>query len=118
MKKPIKLNDAFGRIRSVAASLTLFSFCAFAHANPNVGGKIYLSSCAGCHGASEDAPGFAPDLRRFQGDDATFLSIVKNGRQGTIMSGWQDVLSEADILNIRLYLKQKPVADSRQIAKN
>ena len=64
MKKSIKFNDAFGRLRSVTASLALLSLCTFAHAGANIGGKIFLSSCAGCHGASEDVPGFAPDLRR------------------------------------------------------
>jgi mono/diheme cytochrome c family protein len=117
MKKSIKFNDAFGRLRSVTASLALLSLCTFAHAGANIGGKIFLSSCAGCHGASEDVPGFAPDLRRFQGDELAFLSIVKNGRPGTIMSGWQGVLSDAEIMNIRSYLKQIPVADSRQQTK-
>lgn len=118
MKKIIQFNDAFGRLRSVTASLALFLLCTFAQADADIGGKIYLSSCAGCHGASEDVPGFAPDLRHFQGDELAFLGVVKSGREGTIMSGWQGVLSDAEILNIRSYLKQISVAGSRQQAKN
>lgn len=117
MKKTIQFNDAFGRLRSFTASLALLSLCTFAHSDANIGGKIYLSSCAGCHGASADVPGFAPNLRQFQGDELTFLNVVKNGRAGTIMSGWQKALGDEEIMSIRSYLKQIPVADSRQQAK-
>lgn len=117
MNKIIQFNDAFKRLRSITTSLALLSLCTFAHSDANLGGKIYLSSCAACHGASEDAPGFAPNLRRFQGDGLTFLDTVKNGRAGTLMSGWQGALSDADIMNIRSYLKPMPEVDAPHRAK-
>lgn len=118
MKQPIRFSDVFARLRGVTVLLALFSLCSLAQADANTGRKTYLSSCGGCHGASEDAPGFAPDLRRFQGDEHAFLSVVKNGRPGTIMSGWQGVLSDDDIMSIRSYLNAGPATDSHQRAKS
>lgn len=118
MTNPIRLFDVPGRLRGAAALLALLSICPLVYAGSDTGGKTYLSSCAGCHGASEEDPGFAPNLRRFKGDELAFLSVVKNGRPGTIMSGWQGVLSDAEILTIRSYLKEGSVAGSRLQVKD
>lgn len=118
MTNPIRLFDVPGRLRGAMALLALLSICPLVYAGADTGAKTYLSACAGCHGASEENPGFAPNLRRFKGDEFAFLSVVKNGRPGTIMSGWQGVLSDAEILTIRSYLKEGSVAGSRLQVKD
>ncbi len=119
MKYKIQLSCLSRCLRDVAAFVALvsLSLLAYADADSSTGANIYLSACAGCHGAGGDAPQFAiaPNLRRFKGDDATFLSVVKNGRRETLMSPWQTVYSDAQILSILSYLK-KPTDASNEVA--
>lgn len=113
-----------GRLRCIAALLLLLSVCQpgradqLAYAAATAGSKTYLSTCAACHGAGEGMPGFAPDLSRFKGDQAAFLSVVTNGRPGTTMPRWQGVITEQEMLSIWAYLKQKSSSDKNEKAND
>jgi polar amino acid transport system substrate-binding protein len=69
------------------------------------GYSLYHQACAKCHGRSVISGGIVPDLRRFNGSDEDFFAIVKNGRPGTAMSAWKDLLSDEEIRDIQEYVK-------------
>jgi polar amino acid transport system substrate-binding protein len=69
------------------------------------GYSLYHQACAKCHGRSVISGGIVPDLRRFNGGDEDFFAIVKNGRPGTAMSAWKDLLSDEEIRDIQEYVK-------------
>lgn len=111
LNKAIISSRALGGLRGVAAFLLLSSLCQLGRADELVGGKTYSYSCAACHGAGDGVAGFAPDLSRFKGDETAFLSVVKNGRPGTIMPRWEGVITEPEMISIWAYLKQRSPID-------
>jgi ABC-type amino acid transport substrate-binding protein len=66
---------------------------------------LYHQACAKCHGRSVISGGIIPDLRKFSGSDEEFFATVKNGRPGTAMSPWKDLLSDEEIREIQEYVK-------------
>jgi polar amino acid transport system substrate-binding protein len=69
------------------------------------GYALYHQTCAKCHGRSVISGGIIPDLRKFTGSDEEFFDTVKNGRPGTAMSPWKDLLSDDEIREIQAYVK-------------
>ena len=117
MKYPIPASAVSRRLRDVTTLVAFVLICPLGHAGASAGATTYLSVCAGCHGAGAGSPpGIAPDLRGFKGDDAAFLSVVKNGRPGTLMPPWQAAFSDAQIMSIRSYLKDATRASKQGIA--
>jgi quinohemoprotein ethanol dehydrogenase len=69
------------------------------------GGVLFGANCASCHGNAPRAP--VPDLRRSAviRDAASFQSVVRGGAlQPRGMPAWDDLLSEAQVEQIRAHL--------------
>lgn len=69
------------------------------------GKKLYHAICSMCHGAELKAAGGIPDLRVARLDDQAFLSVVREGRPGTIMPPMKSRLSDEEIRMIRAYVR-------------
>ena len=81
------------------------------------GAELYPQVCASCHGGRGDGlgkitEGLAGNPTSFTDrEQATFFSeqgrlqIIRKGVAGTPMMGWQNVLSEKDILALYLYIR-------------
>lgn len=70
------------------------------------GYALYHQACAKCHGRSVISGGIIPDLRNFSGSDEEFFVTVKDGRPGTAMSPWKELLSDDEIREIQAYVKR------------
>jgi quinohemoprotein ethanol dehydrogenase len=74
-------------------------------ADITAGAALFGTSCGSCHSNFERAP--VPDLRRsvMIRDSAAFLSVVRDGAmQKRGMPAWDDLLSEAQMEQIRAHL--------------
>ncbi|MET0279760.1 MAG: PQQ-dependent dehydrogenase, methanol/ethanol family [Steroidobacteraceae bacterium] len=74
-------------------------------ADVTAGGALFAANCAGCHANFERAP--VPDLRRSGviRDQAAFTAVVRGGAlQQRGMPAWDDLLSEAQVEQIRAHL--------------
>ena len=81
------------------------------------GAELYPQVCASCHGGRGDglgkiSAGLAGNPTRFTDpDQAVFFSeqarmeIIRKGAPGTPMMGWQNVLTEEDIMALYLYIR-------------
>ena len=81
------------------------------------GAELYPHVCASCHGGRGDglgkiSEGLAGNPTSFTDpEQATFFSgqarleIIRKGVSGTPMMGWQNVLSEEDVLTLYLYIR-------------
>jgi mono/diheme cytochrome c family protein len=86
-------------------------------AEPRTGSEIYVERCAACHGngGAGDGPAAAalePRPRNFK--DASFWTnrsddqlrqIVRDGKPGTLMSPFKDVLSPSEIDAVVAYVR-------------
>lgn len=89
------------------------------------GEEIYLKRCVGCHGIDGDGLGpaeerlnppprdFTSGMFKFKStgfddmipNDRDLVRMITDGMPGTAMPGWDDVLSEQDIVDLVSYLK-------------
>ena len=81
------------------------------------GGELYPQVCASCHGGRGDGlgkitEGLAGNPTSFTDpQQATFFSeqarlqIIRKGVGGTPMMGWQNILSDEDILALYVYIR-------------
>jgi cytochrome c oxidase subunit 2 len=73
------------------------------------GKSVYERACATCH--QPDGQGLVPAFPALAGSSiatgpiATNIDIVMNGRTGTAMSAWREVLSVTDIAAILTYTR-------------
>lgn len=100
-----------------AALVMLVTAAAAGAAEPRKGPEIYAERCAACHGdgGAGDGPAAAalePRPRNFR--DASFWTnrtddqlrqIVRDGKPGTLMSPFKDVLSPAEIDAVVAYVR-------------
>jgi len=81
------------------------------------GGKLFLNSCAHCHGA--DARGDeGPDLHDLQMSDHHIINVIKTGFKGE-MPSFAKKHSDAEIAKLLAYLRSlknvSPTADSESM---
>ena len=79
-----------------------------------VGGRIFSSTCAGCHGlqgAGAEGPALNNKVLLESATDHYLVETIKRGRRGTAMSSFQDpspvrpALTQGDIENLVAYLR-------------
>lgn len=65
---------------------------------------LYAANCAGCHGANGEGTSLAPalndvndDTLRSQNTDEQLARTISNGVPGTLMAGWDQALTTAEI---------------------
>lgn len=78
------------------------------------GSALYATNCAGCHGA--EGEGGEGAVHGTALGNATMLAVtpdrflqhaIRNGREGTPMPGWSDVLAEEEIDSIVAFLRSR-----------
>ena len=75
----------------------------------SLGESVYAAQCATCHQA--DGQGLAPGFPALAGSQVAIgplqdhIEVVLNGRQGTAMQAWGDMLSDADIAAALTYTR-------------
>lgn len=70
--------------------------------------KTYATYCAGCHGTTLSggrAPTLLDEEWRYGGDDESIRKMIREGRPGTEMQPFKDVLSDADITGVIGYIR-------------
>ncbi len=65
---------------------------------------VYAANCIGCHGAQGEGTAIAPalndDIPRSQNTDEDLNRIMTNGVPGTLMAGWNQALTEQEIVGL------------------
>ncbi len=86
---------------------------------PSPGEKIYLQSCAGCHGPKRQGVGMVPQLvgLRYRTTDAEISSLLKTGRNGMPPAPPMTSEAESDLLDYLMRRNQPPLAASRSTNK-
>lgn len=109
---------------AIAAGLTLLLLSACysdvhpeAAAGPKVSGKpvsmYYLDSCAGCHGTDRrGATGPALLPQRLSQADEYYFDVIQNGKPGTVMPPWGNMLSAEEITALIAFVRSDPSAES------
>jgi cytochrome c oxidase subunit 2 len=75
----------------------------------SLGENVYATQCATCHQA--DGSGLAPGFPALAGSSVAIgplqdhIDVVLNGREGTAMQGWGDMLTDADIAAALTYTR-------------
>jgi len=75
----------------------------------SLGENVYATQCATCHQA--DGRGLAPGFPALAGSSVAIgplqdhIDVVLNGREGTAMQGWGDMLTDADIAAALTYTR-------------
>ena len=75
----------------------------------SLGQNVYATQCATCHQA--DGRGLAPGFPALAGSSIAtgplqeHIEVVLNGREGTAMQGWGDMLTDADIAAALTYTR-------------
>ena len=72
------------------------------------GGSLFASACARCHGANASGTDLGPTLVGAQAmgkDDSALHDTIANGRTGTSMPSWGDLIGSQDVDNIIAYLR-------------
>jgi mono/diheme cytochrome c family protein len=77
-------------------------------AQTNAGAALYRQTCAECHGLNAKGSTLAPNLTIYKDSDEAFVKTVLNGRPATPMPPFKGTLTEADVRQIRTYLKGLP----------
>jgi polar amino acid transport system substrate-binding protein len=72
------------------------------------GRSIYSTVCSRCHGAGGTGGGMFPPLRNYTRGQERFLQIVQNGRPGTAMAPFKNILTVEEILSVYQYLTALP----------
>jgi len=72
------------------------------------GGQIFAAACVRCHGADAKGTDLGPSLLSAQvmaKSDDEIESAIANGKPGTSMPGWSDLVRPQDIANVVAYLR-------------
>ena len=75
----------------------------------DLGKNVYATQCATCH--QSDGQGLAPAFPALAGSDVTrgpvdnHIDVVLNGREGTAMQAWGNLLSDSDIAAALTYTR-------------
>jgi len=86
-----------------------------------MGGRLFASNCAICHGSDAKGaygfPDLTDDVWRWGGQPAQIKESIMNGRHG-VMAPWGDAIGEAGVRNVAAYvvtdLMQRPLpADAK-----
>jgi cytochrome c oxidase subunit 2 len=71
------------------------------------GAKVYATNCAACHQANgQGVPGAFPAIAGSPvatGDPAAHINLVLNGKQGTAMAAYRDLLNDVDLAAVITY---------------
>lgn len=96
----------------------------FAQQNPPSRGrevtKLYADNCAGCHGpdmAGGSAPGLIDGKWRYGGDDASLTRSIRDGHPDAGMPAMRQVLNDAEIRALVIYIHEKGAAYERAHTK-
>ncbi len=81
--------------------------------NAEKGGKVYVTYCAGCHGADGKANGgttgasFVDDPTRLAKSDAELVTSIADGKTGSIgvMPPWKGTLQPQQMVDVVAYLR-------------
>lgn len=119
MRKPFALLLVFGLslllLFACGGSSQTVELSAESPSNTQAGKTLYENFCLSCHGPA--AKGDGPAASTLQPkpadltallqleDDAYFVSRISEGKNGTAMVAWKNVLSEAQIWQIVAYLR-------------
>ena len=71
------------------------------------GKVLYNKHCLSCHGPQAKGTGMAPFKlfdQEIVSDELAFAKLLKNGREGTMMKSFEDVLTEEYMYYVRDYL--------------
>ena len=74
-----------------------------------VGEELYTRYCLRCHGTQGNGGKIAPFLLIERGiieNEAQFLDVVKNGKFGSMMKGFDGLLGENQMKSLRLQLRE------------
>src|ERR1700751_4199732 len=75
--------------------------------------KLYQETCAGCHGADlsgGSAPGLINSHWHFGGTDSDITSSIHDGRTEAGMPAMREILSNAEIRALVVYIREKEAA--------
>ena len=72
------------------------------------GQSVYSRVCSRCHGAGGTGGGVFPTLRNYARGQERFLQIVQNGKPGTPMAPFKNILTVEEILSVYQYLTSLP----------
>jgi mono/diheme cytochrome c family protein len=74
------------------------------------GHSVYSTVCSRCHGAGGVAGGSGgvPTIRNYASGQEKFVRIVQNGKQGTAMAPFKNILTMEEILSVYQYLTSLP----------
>jgi len=72
------------------------------------GRKLYKQACYKCHGPKGVSGGTRPDVRKFKGDHYDMFAVVQAGRLDYGMPAFAEYLTEDEIKQIVVYIKQLP----------
>lgn len=72
------------------------------------GRSVYSTVCSRCHGADGTGGGMFPTLRNYVRGQERFLRIVQNGKPGTAMAAFKNILTVEEILSVYQYLTSLP----------
>jgi cbb3-type cytochrome c oxidase subunit III len=67
--------------------------------------QVFSQVCATCHGARGAGTRLAPSLQAFRGSDAEFVKAVLDGRPGTAMAPFKNMVSVEVALKILEYVR-------------
>jgi aldose sugar dehydrogenase len=74
------------------------------------GAATYAQFCAACHGPTlqgGSAASLADDEWKFGGDDASLTASIRNGRPGTAMAPFRELLSDEQIRQLVFHIRQQ-----------
>lgn len=81
------------------------------------GEQVYQQNCSSCHGKNGEgisAPALGNQSALAHNKDEFIRYAIENGREGTPMVAFADVLSQTDINNVTAFLRSKASGWSRQ----
>jgi aldose sugar dehydrogenase len=76
----------------------------------NPGAATYAQFCAACHGPTlqgGSATSLVDDVWKFGADDASISASIRDGRQGTAMVPFKDLLSDEQIRQLIFYIREQ-----------
>jgi cytochrome c oxidase subunit 2 len=83
------------------------------------GGEVYATQCAACHQANgQGVPGAFPAIAGSPvatGDAAAHIDLVLNGKAGTAMAAYRDMLNDADLAAVITYQRQSFGNDAEMV---
>lgn len=103
MKQPLLFALAVLGTASAGAALV-------AQGRPNPAATLYAQHCASCHGPKLEggaASSLLDDVWKFGGDDASVTASIRDGRPGTAMLPFKDVLDDQQIRLLVFHIREQ-----------